>query len=45
MPPEYLLVKIEYIGETERRLSFEPQGERYIDMIEMLKEKSPCTWR
>jgi len=45
MPPEHLLVKIDYTGDTERRLSFEPQGQRYIEMMTKLKEKSSCTWR
>jgi len=45
MPPEHLLVRIEYRGDTERRLHLKPQGERYIEMMAKLKEKSPCTWR
>jgi tRNA threonylcarbamoyladenosine biosynthesis protein TsaE len=37
MPPQHMLVKIDYAGEKRRRFCFEPQGERYIEMINKLK--------
>ena len=37
MPPQYMLVKIEYAGENRRRFRFKPQGKRYIEMMDKLK--------
>ncbi len=35
-PQEYLLIRLEYISENERRLSFEPQGEHYSNLVSEL---------
>ncbi len=37
MPPQYMLVNIDYTGETSRRFILEPHGEHYIKMINRLK--------
>ncbi len=36
LPPDHLLVRLEYLSETERRITFEPQGERYADLLSKL---------
>jgi len=38
MPPQYMLLHIDYTGETRRRFIFEPMGERYIGMMDKLKD-------
>ncbi len=35
-PQEYLLIRLEYVSENERRLSFEPQGEHYSNLVSEL---------
>lgn len=30
LPPEHLLIKLSFLSPTERRLEFEPKGERYV---------------
>ena len=37
MPPEYMLIKIDYLGDTERSLELEVYGRRYIEMLDKLK--------
>ena len=37
IPPQYMLVKIDYTGEKRRCFRFEPRGERYIEMMQNLK--------
>ena len=37
MPAEYMLIKIGYIGDTERNLKLEAYGSRYIEMLDKLK--------
>jgi tRNA threonylcarbamoyladenosine biosynthesis protein TsaE len=37
MPPEYMLIKIDYLGDTERSLKLEAYGKRYIEMLDKLK--------
>ena len=37
MPLEYLWIKIDYLGDTERRFQFEPRGQRYIKISDKLK--------
>jgi tRNA threonylcarbamoyladenosine biosynthesis protein TsaE len=32
MPRNRLLIRIEYTGDTERRLLLEPSGERYLEL-------------
>ena len=45
MPPEYLLIMIDYNDDTERRLRFEPHGRRYSELVAKLKENSACIWQ
>ena len=33
LPAEYLLIRLQPIGETERRIGFEPKGERYRRLV------------
>ncbi|MBI2829752.1 MAG: tRNA (adenosine(37)-N6)-threonylcarbamoyltransferase complex ATPase subunit type 1 TsaE [Chloroflexi bacterium] len=37
LPVEHLLIKIDYLSETERRLEFRPVGERYQRLVDQLK--------
>ncbi|MCJ7769329.1 MAG: tRNA (adenosine(37)-N6)-threonylcarbamoyltransferase complex ATPase subunit type 1 TsaE [Dehalococcoidales bacterium] len=37
MPPEHMLIKIDYLGDTERSLKLEAYGRRYIEMLDKLK--------
>ena len=39
-PQEHLLIRLEYISENERRLSFEPEGEHYLNLVSEL-----CNWQ
>jgi tRNA threonylcarbamoyladenosine biosynthesis protein TsaE len=38
LPPEHLLVEINYVSETVRNLVLNPSGERYIEMLSQLKQ-------
>jgi len=40
LPAEYLLIKLDYRSETERHLSFEPEGKRYLELLSEL-----CNWQ
>jgi len=37
LPEEHLLIKIEHLAATKRRLTFEPDGIRYVNMVSKLK--------
>ncbi len=37
LPEEHLLIQIEHIAATKRRLIFEPRGARYTKMLAKLK--------
>ncbi len=37
MPPEHMLIKIDYLGDTERSFQLEAYGRRYIEMLDRLK--------
>lgn len=39
LPPEHLLVEINYVSETVRNLVLNPSGERYIEMLSQLKQE------
>jgi len=36
-PPEYLLISMDFLSENQRRLRFEPRGEKYEERGEALK--------
>jgi tRNA threonylcarbamoyladenosine biosynthesis protein TsaE len=38
LPPEHLLIEMEYVAETERRLKLKPSGQRYREMLAELKQ-------
>jgi tRNA threonylcarbamoyladenosine biosynthesis protein TsaE len=38
MPKNHLLIKISYLSDTERRFELEAKGERYVEMIEKIKQ-------
>jgi tRNA threonylcarbamoyladenosine biosynthesis protein TsaE len=38
LPPERLLIKMEYIAENERRLNLKASGQRYREMLAELKQ-------
>jgi tRNA threonylcarbamoyladenosine biosynthesis protein TsaE len=38
-PEEHLLIRFEHLAVNERRLQFEPRGQRYISLMEELKGK------
>jgi tRNA threonylcarbamoyladenosine biosynthesis protein TsaE len=37
LPPEHLLIEMEYVDESERRLRLKPAGKRYREMAAQLK--------
>ncbi len=37
MPPEYLMIKIGYLGDTERHFQFKPCGQHYLKIVNELK--------
>jgi tRNA threonylcarbamoyladenosine biosynthesis protein TsaE len=39
LPEEHLLVKLEHLGENERKLCLEPKGEHYEELISELKRR------
>ena len=39
LPEEHLLIRYEYLAENERRLLFESRGQRYVGLMEQLKER------
>ena len=39
LPQEHLLIKFEHLSENERKLCFEPKGQRYVELVSELKEK------
>ena len=46
LPSEYLMIKIDYLGDTERCFEFSPQGKSYEKLLSGLKplieERSTC---
>jgi len=40
LPPEHLLIKIDYLSDTGRSLRMEPIGQRYFDMVAQLEHFS-----
>jgi len=40
MPPQNLLIKIDLLGENERKLDLTPHGERYTAMLHEMKQGS-----
>jgi tRNA threonylcarbamoyladenosine biosynthesis protein TsaE len=39
LPEEYLRVELEYVGESERKITLVPYGQKNIDLIEEVKDK------
>jgi tRNA threonylcarbamoyladenosine biosynthesis protein TsaE len=37
LPPEHLLIEMDYVAENERRLKLKPKGKRYREMVAQLK--------
>jgi tRNA threonylcarbamoyladenosine biosynthesis protein TsaE len=37
LPGEHLRIVISYLGETERRLEFTPNGKRYLEVLDQLR--------
>ncbi|MFH1032266.1 MAG: tRNA (adenosine(37)-N6)-threonylcarbamoyltransferase complex ATPase subunit type 1 TsaE [Chloroflexota bacterium] len=37
LPKEHLFIKIDFLGDTERRIEFKPSGKRYREMMRELK--------
>lgn len=40
LPQEHLLIKIDYLSNTERSLQMKPSGKRYLDLVAQLKKSS-----
>ena len=38
LPTEYLMIKIEYLSDTERRFELKPEGKLYEDIVTQLKK-------
>lgn len=38
LPPEHLLIEMDYVAENERRLKLKPKGKRYREMAVQLKQ-------
>jgi tRNA threonylcarbamoyladenosine biosynthesis protein TsaE len=43
LPGEHLRIVISYLGETERRLEFTPNGKRYLEILDQLRGIIPNT--
>lgn len=41
LPVEHLLIKMEYVGLTRRKLTLVPRGPRYVEITEKLRSVSP----
>jgi tRNA threonylcarbamoyladenosine biosynthesis protein TsaE len=42
MPPDHLLIEMEFVADSERRLRLKPVGQRYEDMVtELLQPRDP----
>ncbi len=41
MPPERILVQIDYVSDTERKMKLKPQGKRYEHLVQQLKRERP----
>ncbi len=39
LPQEYMIIRFEHISEHERRLTFEPEGSRYIELLQRARGK------
>ena len=37
LPPEHLMIEIDYLGDTERHFQLKPNGRRYLEMVNQLK--------
>ncbi|MFC2044637.1 tRNA (adenosine(37)-N6)-threonylcarbamoyltransferase complex ATPase subunit type 1 TsaE [Chloroflexota bacterium] len=37
LPKEYLLIRIDYLSDTERSLQFEPNGRSYVEIVSKIK--------
>ena len=42
LPEDHLLIGIDYLADNERSFVIEPRGERYIRMVQQLREDIPC---
>jgi tRNA threonylcarbamoyladenosine biosynthesis protein TsaE len=40
MPPESMVIEIEYVSDTERRLRLRPKGDRYEQMLKKLRYRA-----
>jgi len=38
LPDDHLLIKINYVSDTERSFEFEPKGERYIELLDGIRK-------
>jgi tRNA threonylcarbamoyladenosine biosynthesis protein TsaE len=38
LPPEHLLIEIDYLADTERRLKLKPSGRRYRNIVTEIKD-------
>jgi tRNA threonylcarbamoyladenosine biosynthesis protein TsaE len=36
LPPEHVLVRIDYLSDSERRFNFQPEGKRYEEIVKAL---------
>jgi tRNA threonylcarbamoyladenosine biosynthesis protein TsaE len=45
MPAEHLLIEIDYLADTGRSFQMKPSGQRYLDMVEQLKQFSVSSQR
>jgi len=42
LPPEHLLIEMDYVSDTERSLKLKPSGKRYRQIVAQLKQ---CNWQ
>ena len=40
LPPEHMLIQIDYLADTERRFKFKPNGKRYQEIVGQLKQSA-----
>ena len=39
LPQEHLNIRLDHLSENERKLTFEPQGQRYTELIRQAKNR------
>ena len=44
LPPQHLLIRLEFLGENSRTIHLEPRGRRYQELVARLRESAEIEW-